>query len=55
MENRFNSERQLFDTVCHECQRECQVPFKPAEGRPVYCRDCYRAKNPIKQNDKMRY
>jgi len=22
------------------CGKECEVPFKPTEGRPVYCRDC---------------
>ncbi|TET58266.1 MAG: hypothetical protein E3J52_08950, partial [Promethearchaeota archaeon] len=21
---------------------ECEVPFKPKEDRPVYCRECYR-------------
>ncbi|MBI1662261.1 MAG: hypothetical protein IS860_01950, partial [Nitrosopumilus sp.] len=20
---------------------ECQVPFKPKEDRPVYCRECF--------------
>lgn len=33
--------RQLFDTVCAECGKQTQVPFKPAGDRPVYCRDCY--------------
>lgn len=28
--------------VCAECEQECEVPFKPTEGRPVYCRECYR-------------
>jgi len=28
--------------VCSECGQECEVPFKPTEGKPVYCRDCYR-------------
>ena len=32
---------QKFQTVCSDCGKECEVPFKPAEGRPVYCRDCY--------------
>lgn len=34
-------ERQKFQTVCSDCGKECEVPFKPMEGRPVYCRDCY--------------
>lgn len=27
---------------CAECGKDCTVPFKPTEGRPVYCTDCYR-------------
>ena len=27
--------------ICSDCGKECEVPFKPAEGRPVYCRDCF--------------
>ncbi|MEM3432070.1 MAG: CxxC-x17-CxxC domain-containing protein [Candidatus Bilamarchaeaceae archaeon] len=34
--------RQMYDAVCSKCGQPCQVPFKPAEGRPVYCRNCYR-------------
>ena len=33
--------RQLYDAVCASCGKKTQVPFKPMEGRPVYCRDCY--------------
>jgi CxxC-x17-CxxC domain-containing protein len=33
--------RQMYKAVCADCGKECEVPFKPAEGRPVYCRDCY--------------
>jgi len=35
------SEREMHKTTCSECGKECEVPFKPAEGKPVYCRDCY--------------
>ena len=38
----FNSgPREMFKATCSDCGKECEVPFKPAEGRPVYCRDCY--------------
>lgn len=33
--------RQLFTTVCSNCGNETQVPFQPAAGRPVFCRDCF--------------
>ncbi len=27
--------------TCSECKQECEVPFKPTEGRPVFCGDCW--------------
>lgn len=38
--------RQMFDITCSDCGKPSQVPFKPTEGRPVFCRDCYSAKKP---------
>ncbi|MDA2912436.1 zinc-ribbon domain containing protein [Acidobacteriia bacterium AH_259_A11_L15] len=29
-------------TVCSQCGKETTVPFKPTQGRPVYCRECYQ-------------
>lgn len=36
--------RESFDAVCAECGTQTTVPFKPTEGRPVYCRTCFQAK-----------
>ena len=38
------SDRQMHDVVCAECNRPTQVPFKPSNDRPVYCRDCFSSK-----------
>jgi CxxC-x17-CxxC domain-containing protein len=38
----YGARRQMFPAVCAECGKECEVPFEPREGRPVYCSDCYR-------------
>jgi len=27
--------------VCAQCGKETTVPFKPTQGRPVLCRNCY--------------
>lgn len=35
-------DRTMYDATCSKCGQACQVPFKPAEGRPVYCRNCYK-------------
>jgi len=36
--------REMHKAVCSECGKECEVPFKPTEGKPVFCRDCYAKK-----------
>ena len=37
----FKSERTMHKTTCSGCKEECEVPFKPTEGRDVFCRDCF--------------
>jgi len=34
-------QRQMYPAVCAACGKDCQVPFEPRNGRPVYCSDCY--------------
>ena len=31
----------LHKTICSDCRKECEVPFKPSGGRPVYCKECF--------------
>ena len=31
----------MTQVVCSECGAECEVPFEPRTGRPVYCNDCF--------------
>lgn len=41
--------RQMYTTVCADCGKSCEVPFKPIAGRSVYCKACYsvrRSKGP---------
>lgn len=35
-------EREMFAAVCDSCGKETQVPFRPTNGKPVYCSDCFR-------------
>jgi DNA-directed RNA polymerase len=37
----YGGPREMHKAVCSDCGQECEVPFKPTEGRPVYCRDCF--------------
>ncbi|MBS3053890.1 MAG: DNA-directed RNA polymerase [Candidatus Aenigmarchaeota archaeon] len=34
--------REMHKATCSTCKQECEVPFMPKEGRPVFCRDCFR-------------
>ncbi len=31
-------------TTCSQCGKETTVPFKPTQGRPVFCRECFQAR-----------
>ena len=34
-------------TTCSECGKETTVPFKPTQGRPVFCRECFQQKRQV--------
>ncbi len=38
-------DRQMFQAVCSNCGRECEVPFQPTGSKPVLCNDCFRNAN----------
>jgi len=40
-------------TVCSQCGKETTVPFKPTQGRPVYCRECFQQRRSIGANAAM--
>ena len=34
-------DRVLYEAICADCHKICEVPFKPSEARPVYCKECF--------------
>ena len=39
------SERQeMHSAICDKCGKDCEVPFKPTQGKPLYCNDCFKDK-----------
>ena len=34
-------ERMLYEAICADCHKVCEVPFQPTESRPVYCKECW--------------
>ncbi len=37
----FGGPREMHKITCSDCGKEAEVPFKPREGTPVYCRECF--------------
>ena len=33
--------REMHKAICSDCGQDCEVPFKPMQGKPVYCKECY--------------
>lgn len=43
----FGGPREMHKIKCSECGKEAEVPFRPREGLPVYCRECFMKKKGI--------
>ena len=39
--DRPGGHKELFPAICSECQKKCEVPFRPTGEKPVYCRECF--------------
>lgn len=42
---RDSGRREMFNATCSNCGKECQVPFRPTNGKPVYCSECFEKMN----------
>lgn len=31
----------MHQATCSKCGKECEVPFRPTTGKPVYCNNCF--------------
>ena len=47
--------REFFKTTCTAGGKECEVPFKPTEGKPVYCKECYAIHAPPREDRRRRF
>jgi CxxC-x17-CxxC domain-containing protein len=51
----FNrSSREMHKSVCAECGRECEVPFRPTGDRAVYCQECWAKRRPARTQNRRR-
>ena len=53
--SRDDRSNEMFDATCGDCGEECQIPFKPRDGRPVYCRDCFKDHKPQESSGGSRF
>jgi CxxC-x17-CxxC domain-containing protein len=35
-------QRSETKATCSQCGKETTVPFRPTQGRPVFCRECFQ-------------
>lgn len=35
---------QMFKATCNECKKSCEVPFRPSNGKPVFCNECFSSR-----------
>ncbi len=47
-------ERSFTQAICADCNKECEVPFKPSGDRPVYCKECFSKRKDV-DSPKGRY
>lgn len=31
-----------YSAICSKCGSRCEVPFRPAGGKPIYCNNCFK-------------
>lgn len=32
---------EMHKAICDKCGNECDVPFRPTSGKPIFCRNCF--------------
>ena len=43
-----SQQNNIHKAVCADCGKECQVPFKPRQNKPVYCQTCWSVRRPAR-------
>ena len=38
---RDGGQTQMFQAICADCRKPCEVPFRPSGDKPVYCKECF--------------
>ncbi len=35
-------DKRMHAAICADCGAQCEVPFRPTAGKPIYCKNCFR-------------
>jgi CxxC-x17-CxxC domain-containing protein len=47
MGNAHHFSRVETHATCSQCGKETTVPFRPTQGRPIFCRECFTQKRNV--------
>jgi CxxC-x17-CxxC domain-containing protein len=50
---RRSNDKEMFSAVCDKCGKNCKVPFKPSNDKPIYCSDCFEQKQSKGDNTEL--
>lgn len=42
--DRDSQRTEMHPAVCDNCGKNCEVPFRPTSGKPVFCSSCFESK-----------
>ena len=45
--------QEKFRITCDKCGKEDEVPFKPTQGKPILCKECFDANKPAPIQDQL--
>lgn len=34
---------EMHKAICDNCGKECEVPFRPTSGKPIFCSNCFQS------------
>lgn len=45
-----SGDREMHEATCDKCGKQCEVPFRPSGGKPIYCSNCFEQNGDRRDN-----
>ena len=45
---------EMHKAICDNCGKECEVPFRPTQGKPVFCSNCFENRSSDSRRSEQR-